>query len=48
MNRSLESLFLGLGLDESDRTNQTFISTIGNFEDVLQGLNKEHSGDDEK
>ena len=33
----------GLGLDESDRTNQTFISTIGNFEDVLQGLNKEHS-----
>ena len=36
--------FIGLGLDESDRTNQTFISTIGNFSEVLEGLNKEHAG----
>ena len=26
--------------------NKTFISTIGNFNDVLQSLNKEHSGKD--
>ena len=36
--------FIGLGLDESDRTNKTFISTIGSFSEVLEGLNKEHAG----
>lgn len=42
---SLVWWLIGLGLDESDRTNQTFISTIGNFSEVLEGLNKEHAGD---
>ena len=29
-----------------NEVNKTFISTIGNFNDVLQSLNKEHSGND--
>ena len=32
----------GLGLSDNE-VNKTFISTIGNFNDVLQSLNKEHS-----
>lgn len=35
---------IGLGNLENDQSNQTFISTIGDFSDVLKGLNNEHSG----
>ena len=41
----MKEYVIGLGVSDNE-TNKTFISTIGNFNDVLQSLNKEHSGKD--
>ena len=38
------SLWVGLGSMENDASKQTYISTSGDFSDVLKGLNSEHSG----
>lgn len=42
----MKEYVIGLGVSDNE-TNKTFISTIGNFNDVLQSLNKEHSGKDQ-